>query len=99
MCYSVTKPYGKDSTPGCTELSPHTMEMAYSLEAPVWTSNPMGIIVTCHPSYTMLTEMNGSATGAPFLTTSSTVKVFYYFKFLVAMSMIKKGQPGNFSTH
>ena len=42
-----------------------------------WTSNPIGIdlpqdvTVTCHSSYTMLTETSGSDIGAPYLTISS----------------------------
>ena len=60
----------------------HPMGMSHFLETPVLTSNPMGInpiqdvTVTCHPSYSMLGKMSGPATGAPYLTTSSTYDKF-----------------------
>ena len=45
------------------------MGIAHSLQINVLTSNPMEIdplqdvTMTCHPSYTILTEMSGSAAG------------------------------------
>ena len=56
---TVTTPYGNVSFPGNFN--------------PMGIDSLQGITVTCHPSYTMVTEMSGPATGAPYLFTSSTL--------------------------
>ena len=62
MHQSVTTPYGNGSFPGCSCLASNLLGI-----------DPLqDVAVTCHPSYTMLTEVSDSATGAP--STSNTEK-------------------------